>query len=193
MRGCGLLILACGVVGIILAMNMDVSVVSGFGRVNNIGLMSERQNYTIIAGFIALGGLLIALMSKKSPIQNGAHGPDDQYRNCPFCAETIKKAAVKCKHCGSDVEPLEASSSGSPAPMDATGGWTVRYDCGSNSEMDAVRNRIADMPGVVLPDDGMTVVTGFFVEKEDAKEFRNRYSMKNGANGELHFQFAKSV
>lgn len=188
MRGCGLLILACGVVGIILAMNMDVSVVSGFGRVNNIGLMSERQNYTIIAGFIALGGLLIALMSKKAQIQTGVHGPEAQYRNCPFCAEAIKKAAVKCKHCGSDVEPLEDSSSGAHAPVEATGGWTVRYDCGSDSEMDAVRKRVADMPGMVLPDDGMTVVTGFFAEKEEAKEFRNRYSMKNGANGELHFQ-----
>ena len=23
--------------------------------------------------------------------------------NCPFCAETIKRAAKKCKHCGSDL------------------------------------------------------------------------------------------
>ncbi len=26
-------------------------------------------------------------------------------RDCPHCAETIKKQATKCKHCGSDVEP----------------------------------------------------------------------------------------
>ncbi|WP_203529686.1 hypothetical protein [Pseudodesulfovibrio sp. JC047] len=26
-------------------------------------------------------------------------------RECPFCAELIKKKAVKCKHCGSDIEP----------------------------------------------------------------------------------------
>lgn len=25
-------------------------------------------------------------------------------RQCPFCAETIKQEAIKCKHCGSDVE-----------------------------------------------------------------------------------------
>jgi|688.fasta_scaffold122758_2 hypothetical protein len=26
-------------------------------------------------------------------------------RPCPFCAEPIRRAAVKCKHCGSDVSP----------------------------------------------------------------------------------------
>ena len=27
-------------------------------------------------------------------------------RHCPFCAEEIKKAAIVCKHCGRDVEPV---------------------------------------------------------------------------------------
>ena len=27
-------------------------------------------------------------------------------RKCPFCAEEIRREAVKCKHCGSDVEPF---------------------------------------------------------------------------------------
>jgi hypothetical protein len=29
------------------------------------------------------------------------------YRDCPECAEEIKCAARKCKHCGSEVVPLE--------------------------------------------------------------------------------------
>jgi hypothetical protein len=28
------------------------------------------------------------------------------YRECPFCAEEIRAQAIKCKHCGSEVEPL---------------------------------------------------------------------------------------
>lgn len=32
-------------------------------------------------------------------------------RICPYCAEPIKRAAIKCKHCGSDVAPEEASVS----------------------------------------------------------------------------------
>jgi hypothetical protein len=32
--------------------------------------------------------------------------PARAVRNCPFCAEEILAAARKCKHCGSEVEPL---------------------------------------------------------------------------------------
>ena len=31
----------------------------------------------------------------------------DDTRECPKCAELIKKKAKKCKHCGTDVEPIE--------------------------------------------------------------------------------------
>jgi hypothetical protein len=32
---------------------------------------------------------------------------DDETRACPMCAETVKVQARKCKHCGSEIEPLE--------------------------------------------------------------------------------------
>ena len=34
---------------------------------------------------------------------------------CPVCAESIKRAAVKCKHCGADVEPLLETSAADSA------------------------------------------------------------------------------
>ena len=36
------------------------------------------------------------------PIATAA--PNDM-RVCPYCAEPIRAAAIKCKHCGSDVSP----------------------------------------------------------------------------------------
>jgi uncharacterized protein YbjQ (UPF0145 family) len=33
---------------------------------------------------------------------------------CPFCAETIKRAALKCKHCGSDLTSKPSAESTLP-------------------------------------------------------------------------------
>lgn len=30
-------------------------------------------------------------------------------RSCPFCAEQIRRQAIKCKHCGSAVSPISES------------------------------------------------------------------------------------
>jgi len=30
----------------------------------------------------------------------------DEYKICPFCAEQVKAAAIKCKHCGSEIQPV---------------------------------------------------------------------------------------
>jgi hypothetical protein len=63
-----------------------------------------------ILGFL-LGplGIVLALVvsSKKAPIESVSieHG---DIRACPFCAEPIKRQAIKCKHCGSDVPVEEA-------------------------------------------------------------------------------------
>ncbi|QPB12517.1 hypothetical protein [Providencia phage PSTCR8lys] len=95
MKGLGLFALVVGIVVAIVAFTMDVSVPTGYGsRVNNIGLMSERQNYILIGCFIILCGLLGVIFGKKH----------QETRRCPYCAEPINVEAIKCKHCGSSVK-----------------------------------------------------------------------------------------
>lgn len=103
MRNFGYFVLVVGVLCIVGALAMDVSVSSGAGRVNNIGLMAERQNLILIGGLMFLVGVIVAIAGKR---QKEAVGSYKDVRACPICAETIRCAAVKCKHCGSDVDSV---------------------------------------------------------------------------------------
>jgi hypothetical protein len=56
----GVLLLILGGIGLIYAFNMETSVETAFGAVNNIGLLNERQTYLILSGGASLVGLLLA-------------------------------------------------------------------------------------------------------------------------------------
>ncbi|MBS4090704.1 zinc ribbon domain-containing protein, partial [Pseudomonas rustica] len=99
MKGLGTFALIVGVCWLIFALSMDVSVPSGAGgRVSNLGLMADRQVHTIVGGMIAIAGLLMVLLGgRSSPLHEQMRADS---RPCPLCAEAIKGAAIKCKHCG---------------------------------------------------------------------------------------------
>lgn len=75
------------------------------------GLVVLTSNITngngIASGFAAfispLLGLLFALSSSTSERRAVLNGESGEYKKCPFCAESVRKEAVKCKHCGSDL------------------------------------------------------------------------------------------
>lgn len=51
-------------------------------------------------------GFLLALFSpgaKEVAMQTGASG---DYKKCPYCAEAVRREAVKCKHCQSELTML---------------------------------------------------------------------------------------
>jgi len=70
----------------------------GGGRVNNLGLMQDRQN-GIIFGFGAalLGAALIYLGRDRTKTL----GADE--RKCPFCAEHVKAEAKVCRYCHKEL------------------------------------------------------------------------------------------
>lgn len=163
MRGFGVAVLIVGVIWLIAAMNMDVSVSTGIGRVNNIGLMSQRSNHTMIGAVIALAGLLMVIFggSKKQDSSDLATIREaEDSRPCPMCAEPIKHAAILCKHCGSAVDPAPAK------PLNH--GWTVRVPC-RTPEVAATTSRLAGLGYPLLPADGSVVVLGFYEAETEAK------------------------
>ena len=132
MKGFGTFALIIGICWVVFALSMDVSVATGTGgRVNNLGLMADRQIHTIVGGMIVLAGLLMVLLGGKV----SATQPASQFdtRPCPLCAEPIKNSAIKCRHCGADVPPSR------PGQAPLTHGWTVQIECEPWQHAEATR------------------------------------------------------
>jgi len=105
MKWFGKVALLVGICLVVFALNKDVSVSTGSGGIgNNLGLRADMQINTILGGIIALAGLLMTLLSGKP--KAAAATVERSSRPCPMCAETIKRAAIKCKHCGAEVPQL---------------------------------------------------------------------------------------
>lgn len=161
MKGFGTFALIIGVCWLIFALSMDVSVPTGAGgRVNNLGLMADRQIHAIIGGVIALAGLLMVLLGVKgSPASARA---EKDIRPCPMCAETIKTAAIKCKHCGADVEPVAAPR--------LKNGWVASTACRDEEEQQRTIEAITSTGLPVVSMIGLAVGAGPFETKEEAKQ-----------------------
>lgn len=93
MRTLGISILIIGIILGIYALSMDTSVqvnYSGdsFGlpdRVNNLGLMNDRQNYLIVAGVLLIIGTIISIFKKSNNVED------------PSIEMTLEKANVSEK------------------------------------------------------------------------------------------------
>ena len=54
--------------------------------------------------------LIVALLPSREARERArarAQGVASDYRTCPYCAEAIRVAAVKCRYCHSEVPPLQ--------------------------------------------------------------------------------------
>lgn len=75
-----------------------------FGVVTAVVATNKGRNG---CGWFAIGvllgpfGFILALVVERSETQAVADGV---MRKCPYCAETIRAEAVKCRYCGSDLD-----------------------------------------------------------------------------------------
>jgi len=65
MKAFGIIILIVGILLGAIAFLMDTTVESGYGQVNNIGLMRDQQIYLIIAGILSIIGIIILGSTRK--------------------------------------------------------------------------------------------------------------------------------
>lgn len=98
MKKFGLILLIVGVIILFLSISMDTTVTTSYGgRVNNLGLMNDKQNYLILGCVLFLGGILSVIFGNNQTVER------DEI-NCPYCAEKILRQAKICKHCGKELE-----------------------------------------------------------------------------------------
>ncbi|WP_152545509.1 superinfection immunity protein [Pseudomonas chlororaphis] len=127
----------------------------------SIFLVNLLLGWTFLGWVVALVWASSANIEK--PSEKGAISPAiSGDRACPFCAETIKLAAIKCKHCGADIDAVKAPR--------LKNGWVASVPCRDSEEQDRVRDAISalDLPAVQMI--GLAIGAGPFETKDEAKQ-----------------------
>lgn len=118
MKKIGLLLIVVSAIWGAIAFNMPTTVTTegqriGSGQysiyvpsvtVNNIGLMEQRRNHLLIAGFIAISGVVLFGLGS---FQQASGTPSAGQRQCPHCAEFVKSEAKVCRFCQRDLPSLQ--------------------------------------------------------------------------------------
>lgn len=110
---------------------------------------------------------------------------ETSYRDCPFCAEPIKKAAVKCKHCGSKVKRQTEVSGDEPTKP----AWTIAFTLDDDAGYVKMCSQLSDLDlPMVLDDDAIRV--GPYLNKSEALQIQKVLASEHGIHGKLETSIA---
>lgn len=114
MKKIGIVVFVFGLICLFAALSMDTSVSAFGGRVNNLGLMNDKQNYLLVSVAVTIMGVIVWVFGGRSTRQEDSSqgspkisDPDQVTRTCPFCAEQIKAKAIVCRYCNREVKPID--------------------------------------------------------------------------------------
>jgi len=87
--------------GILMAVPIPMMILAAYGMGSNM----ESKGFVIwLAAFICpVIGFVTVLMLKNAEDAAVAMGEYGDYRKCPFCAESVRKEAIRCRHCHSEL------------------------------------------------------------------------------------------
>lgn len=153
----------------------------GFAVVTAMAADNRGRSY---GGWLCIGflfgafGLIAVLVINPVTSETGeeslSYGYQSASKSCPFCAELIKRAAIKCKHCGSAIELSSddvgphSDNAGLTTPT-VGHGWTVRVPSKGTDILELHKGLTAlGMPFMGI--DGGTIITGPFRNERIAKD-----------------------
>ena len=110
MKKIGIFALIIGLVSLVATLGMDTSVASGYGRIHNIGLMNEKQNFLLVSVAMSIVGVVLLIFGYRN--KQLGETSNNATRTCPFCAEQILAQAILCRYCHRDITPLTPVSTG---------------------------------------------------------------------------------
>jgi hypothetical protein len=77
-------------------------------RVNNIGLMADKQNYLIASGVLLIVGLILCYLPQSQPVKEKEK--ERKNKKCPQCAEQVLEEAKVCRCCNYTFKAEEVTS-----------------------------------------------------------------------------------